>query len=60
VGDTRHCLADISKARRLLGYEPQVTIAVGVKMLAEWARIQSAEDHFEEAAAKLSSRGLVV
>lgn len=60
AGDTRHCLADISKARRLLGYEPQVSISAGVKMLAEWARIQSAEDHFEEAAAKLSSRGLVV
>jgi dTDP-L-rhamnose 4-epimerase len=60
VGDTRHCLADIGKARRLLGYEPQVTIVAGVKMLAEWARLEIAEDHLEEAAANLSSRGLVV
>ena len=25
-GDIRHCVADISKARKLLGYEPKVTL----------------------------------
>ena len=29
VGDIRHCFADISRARQLLGYEPQVVVRGG-------------------------------
>ena len=35
-GDVKHSLADISKARRLLGYEPQVSFQQGIKKVAAW------------------------
>lgn len=36
VGDVRHSLADISRARDLLGYEPQVRVAEGLRRSADW------------------------
>ncbi len=36
VGDVRHSLADITKARDLLGYEPQVGLEQGLRMTLEW------------------------
>ncbi len=47
AGDIRHCYADISKARRLLGYEPKVTHEEGFRELAAWLRNQHAEDKAE-------------
>ena len=35
-GDVKHSLADISKARTLLGYEPAVTVEDGLKKTFEW------------------------
>jgi UDP-N-acetylglucosamine 4-epimerase len=39
-GDVRHSLADISKARRLLGYEPEYPIERGLAMAMDWYRAQ--------------------
>jgi UDP-N-acetylglucosamine 4-epimerase len=38
AGDVRHSLADVSRARRLLGYEPAVTVTEGLARAAEWYR----------------------
>jgi dTDP-L-rhamnose 4-epimerase len=57
-GDIRHCFADITKARRLLGYQPQVTFEKGVGDLVEWVSRQNAEDRVEAAAAELTAHGL--
>ena len=57
-GDIRHCYADISKARRLLGYEPKVSFEQGLADLVEWVRRQHAEDRFAAAAQELERRGL--
>lgn len=35
-GDVKHSLADISKAKRLLGYEPGVTVAAGLQKTYQW------------------------
>ena len=43
-GDIRHCVADISRARALLGYEPKVKLADGIPELLEWVRQQQAEN----------------
>jgi dTDP-L-rhamnose 4-epimerase len=58
-GDIRHCFADISRARELLGYEPAVSLEQGIPQLLEWARGQEAVDAVEHAAQELQSFGLV-
>ena len=60
VGDIRHCFADISRARELLGYEPRVPLEDGIVELAEWLEGQAARDMVDEASAELAARGLTV
>lgn len=35
-GDVKHSLADISKAKKLIGYHPEVSIEQGLKTAVEW------------------------
>ena len=60
VGDIRHCVADISRARALLGYAPAVDFDEGLGELAQWLDGQTAEDRVAEASAELAARGLTV
>jgi dTDP-L-rhamnose 4-epimerase len=58
AGDIRHCFADITLARELLGYRPTVELEDGIAELAEWLETQTAEDRVDDATAELVSRGL--
>lgn len=60
VGDIRHCFADISRARELLGYEPKVTLEEGIAELTTWLEGQVAHDRVAEARAELQARGLAI
>jgi dTDP-L-rhamnose 4-epimerase len=60
AGDIRHCFADISLARELLGYEPQVELEDGMREIAGWLEGQVAHDGVEAAAEELASRGLTL
>ena len=60
VGDVRHCFADISQARQILGYQPRVTLEAGLVELASWLEGQVALDRVVEASAELAARGLTV
>ena len=60
VGDIRHCFADITLARDILGYEPQVRLEDGLVELADWLRHQTAQDHVDHARGELAARGLTV
>ncbi|MDA2915396.1 NAD-dependent epimerase/dehydratase family protein [Nitrospinae bacterium AH_259_B05_G02_I21] len=57
-GDIRHCVADISRAREVLGFEPRVPLANGVSDLVDWVRQQEAEDRVDIAARELEQKGL--
>ena len=59
VGDIRHCIPDISKARAGLGYAPQQDFDAGLAELAEWVARQEATDRVVEARRELEARGLV-
>jgi dTDP-L-rhamnose 4-epimerase len=59
IGDIRHCIADIGKARTELGFEPRRDFAKGLAELAEWVAKQQAEDRVQEARKELEMRGLV-
>jgi dTDP-L-rhamnose 4-epimerase len=58
-GDIRHCYADITRIRALLGYEPEVRLEQGYEDLVAWAKIQKPSDGFDRASEELVSRGLV-
>lgn len=58
-GDIRHCVADILRARELLGYEPQISLKQGMPELLDWVRQQHAADQVAQATAELEERQLV-
>jgi dTDP-L-rhamnose 4-epimerase len=58
-GDIRHCVSDISKAKRLLGYQPRVSLEQGIPELLNWVRVQAAHDQVAGATAELENRNLV-
>jgi dTDP-L-rhamnose 4-epimerase len=60
TGDVRHCFADISKARELLGYEPQIHLEDGLTELADWLGGQIAIDRVDQATRELETRGLTL
>ena len=60
VGDIRHCFADTSKIKNLLGFEPKVDFEDGLLELADWLKTQIATDNVSKASKELSSRGLTV
>ncbi len=55
AGDVRHSLADITKAARLLGYEPTHTVQDGLGEAADWYA-RSLHPGVDEAVAKQRSR----
>ncbi len=60
-GDIRHCYADISIAKELLGYTPSIEIEEGLKELAAWASKEKwgVLDLFEKSLRELEEKGLV-
>ncbi len=59
AGDIRHCIADIAKIRRELGYAPRRDFGEGLAELAAWVAEQEAVDRVAEARRELEARGLV-
>ena len=58
AGDIRHCYADPTRARELLGFQAAVPFERGMADLVRWVADQEAEDGVESAAAELITRGL--
>jgi dTDP-L-rhamnose 4-epimerase len=61
AGDIRHCFADMTLARRLLGFEATTTLDNGLAELEEWVAGQPVDwGRGELALEDLRSRGLIV
>ncbi|HUI84824.1 MAG TPA: NAD-dependent epimerase/dehydratase family protein [Candidatus Binatia bacterium] len=58
AGDIRHCFADISAARRVLGYKPRYRFADGIPELVDWLRSQTAVDRAAQMVHELTAWGL--
>lgn len=59
VGDIRHNLADLTKARTLLGFEPAVDFNTGIGRFTEWVKSQEvAEDNYERSIQEMREKGL--
>jgi dTDP-L-rhamnose 4-epimerase len=59
AGDIRHCYADLTKARRLLGFEPRIPLQEGIADLLAWVKEQTAEDRFEQVEKELAAKALI-
>ena len=60
VGDIRHCFANITLARDVLGFEPEYNLDNGLAELVEWISGQVAVDHVADHHRELLARGLAV
>jgi len=61
-GDIRHCYADISLARQVIGYEPRIGLPQGMESLAAWIceALPPAQDWTQRSTRELEARRLVV
>jgi dTDP-L-rhamnose 4-epimerase len=59
AGDIRHCFADTSRARELLGFGASRRIEDGLPELAEWVSRQQVDERGDAALADLRAHGLV-
>lgn len=60
IGDIRHNKADISKAKRVLNFEPKVMFEKGISLFSEWVKSQEVqEDNFDQSIQDLKLKGLM-
>jgi dTDP-L-rhamnose 4-epimerase len=60
VGDIRHCFADTTLSRELLGYEASVSLREGLTELGEWLQAERTVDTYDVARRELEARGLTL
>lgn len=59
VGDIRHCYADMTRTKELLGFVPTVSLKEGLSRFAQWAATQPVHlDRSEQATQELRAEGL--
>ena len=59
LGDIRHNFADISKARRLLGFSPRWSFDAGIERFARWVDGQQVQaDRYEDSIEEMKRKGL--
>lgn len=59
TGDIRHCFADITAAREILGFEPQRSLESGLEDTLNWLSGETSVDLVDKATDELRARGLV-
>ncbi|HET9959207.1 MAG TPA: NAD-dependent epimerase/dehydratase family protein [Polyangiaceae bacterium] len=60
VGDIRHCFADVSLAKELLGFVAEIPLTQGLVQLGQWLRAERPVDRTETARRELETRGLTL
>ena len=59
LGDIRHNYADISLARKILGFEPKWNFEKGISKFVKWVNTQSVqEDKYELSINEMKQKGL--
>lgn len=59
AGDIRHCYADLSKSREILGYAPSISLEDGLQRFCDWVLTQPVlEDRSDKAMEELTKLGL--
>ena len=61
LGDIRHNYADISLAKRILGFEPKWTFNAGIEQFTEWVNRQELQtDNYEESLKEMNEKGFFI
>ena len=55
----RHCYADMSKIKEMIGFKPEVSFEDGIKKLIDWSKEVKAIDRYERVRKEMKARGLV-
>lgn len=59
LGDIRHNVADLTKLKNILGFEPKVSFVEGINKFANWVNEQEiSEDRYEESIKEMKEKGL--
>lgn len=59
LGDIRHNFADISKARRMLGFEPKWSFECGIEQFCKWVDKQPVQvDNYDKSISEMKQKGL--
>lgn len=59
LNDIRHCFADISKAKKVLGWQPKISLNDGLQELVSWSHQETAKDLFDLAEKQLRDKSLL-
>ncbi|MHA1916677.1 MAG: NAD-dependent epimerase/dehydratase family protein, partial [Promethearchaeota archaeon] len=60
IGDVRHCAADISKIKKLLGFSPKISFNEGIEEYVNWIKTQkNSQDKTGKALCELVEKGLM-
>ena len=60
VGDIRHNYADLSKVRKVFGFEPTISIEQGLAKFVDWVKTEKVQiDRYEESLQEMQSKGLM-
>jgi dTDP-L-rhamnose 4-epimerase len=61
LGDIRHNYADLTKITRVLGYQPKMTFAEGIKRFASWVNTQEIKtDKYEQSISEMKEKGIFI
>ena len=59
LGDIRHNYADLTKIKKVLGFEPRFDFATGVRRFVDWVISQDVmEDRYSQSIAEMKAKGL--
>ena len=56
--DVRHCYADLSAIKKMLGWSPKMELSKGFQDLIDWGKYEKAVDKMDHALDELENRGL--
>ena len=59
AGDIRHCYADISKIKSILGFEPEYSLTDGMRELYQWGDRAFGEDNSQKVQEELKIKSLL-
>ncbi|WP_312194499.1 NAD-dependent epimerase/dehydratase family protein [Sphingobacterium multivorum] len=59
IGDIRHNYADLSKIKKLLGFQPKISFEEGLEKFTEWVNTQEVQvDQYEKSIDEMRAKGL--